>query len=90
MDRMFLDWALEAFSCYVAVNELYEGPDCVLSAVDNRQYKRIVYEVLDHDPSHGDIKLFLRRLKRALDERELTWPESQQMAPPSISSPSKP
>jgi hypothetical protein len=71
MRGAFLDWALEAFSGYVAVDELYEGPYCVLSAVDNRQFKRIVYEVLDHDPSHDDIEPFLRRLKRALDEREL-------------------
>ena len=72
MDRGFLDWALEAFSGYVAVDELYEGPYCVLTAVDNRQFKRILYEVLDHDPSHDDIVPFLRRLKKALDERELT------------------
>jgi hypothetical protein len=71
MDGVFLDWALEAFSGYVAVDELYEGPYCVLSAVDNRQFKRIAYEVLDHDPSHDDIVPFLRRLKKALDEREL-------------------
>jgi hypothetical protein len=72
MDGVFLDWALEAFSGYVALDELYEGPDCVLSAVDNRQYKRILYELRDHDPSHEAIEPFLRRLKRALDERELT------------------
>jgi len=72
MDGAFLNWALEAFSGYVAVDELYEGPYCVLSAVDNRQFKRILYEVLDHDPSYDDIVPFLRRLKRALDERELT------------------
>lgn len=72
MDGAFLNWALEAFSGYVAVDELYEGPYCVLSAVDNRQYKRILYEVLDHDPSHDDMEPFLRRLKRVLDERELT------------------
>jgi hypothetical protein len=71
MDGAFLDWALEAFSGYVAVDELYEGPYCVLSAVDNRQYKRILYEVLDHDPTHDDITAFLRRLKTALDARVL-------------------
>lgn len=71
MDGAFLDWALEAFSGYVAVDELYEGPYCVLSAVDNRQYKRMLYEVLDHDPSHDDIETFLWRLKDALDDREL-------------------
>jgi hypothetical protein len=71
MDGAFLDWALEAFSGYVAVDELYEGPYCVLSAVDNRQYKRILYAVLDHDPTHDDIKAFLERLKTALDARAL-------------------
>jgi hypothetical protein len=71
MDGAFLDWALEAFSGYVAADELYEGPYCVLSAVDNRQYKRILYAVLDHDPSHADIEAFLGRLKRALEERNL-------------------
>src|ERR1700675_3378454 len=71
MSGAFLDWALEAFSGYVAVDELYEGPSCVLSAVDNRQDKRMLYEVLDHDPTHDDIKAFLGRLKGALDARDL-------------------
>src|SRR5215510_14129366 len=71
MDTDFLDWALAAFSGYVAADELYEGPYCVLSAVDNRHYKRILYQVLDHDPNHDDIKAFFGRLKEALDAREL-------------------
>jgi hypothetical protein len=36
MERAFLDWALESFSGYVAADELYEGPYCVVSVVDNR------------------------------------------------------
>jgi transposase len=71
MQGAFLEWALAAFSGYAAVDELYEGPYCVLSAVDNRQYKRVLYEVLDHDATHDDIEAFLRRLKSALDERHL-------------------
>ena len=71
MTGAFLDWALETFSGYVAADELYEGPYCVLSAVDNRQYKRILYEVLDHDPNHDDIEAFLRRLQTALAKRDL-------------------
>jgi len=70
MGGAFLEWALEAFSGYAAVDELYEGPYCVLSAVDNRQCKRVLYEVLDHDPTHDDIAAFLGRLKTALDDRE--------------------
>src|SRR2546421_12538575 len=71
MGGAFLEWALAAFSGYAAVDELYEGPYCVLSAVDNRQYKRVLYEVLDHDATHTDIEAFLGRLKTALDERGL-------------------
>ena len=72
MDTAFLDWALADFSGYVAADELYDGPFCVLSAVDNRRYKRILYDVLDHDPTHDDIRAFLGRLKTALVARDLT------------------
>ena len=72
MDTDFLDWALADFSGYVAAAELYDGPFCILSAVDNRCYKRILYEVLDHDPTHDDIRAFLGRLKTALVARDLT------------------
>ena len=72
MDTEFLDWALADFSGYVAADELYDGPFCVLSAVDNRCYKRILYDVLDHDPNHDDIRAFLGRLKTALEARDLT------------------
>ena len=47
MDAEFLDWALADFSGYVAGDELYDGPFCILSAVDNRRYKRILYDVLE-------------------------------------------
>jgi hypothetical protein len=72
MDTAFLDWALTDFSGYVAADELYDGPFCILSAVDNRRYKRLLYEVLDHDPTHDDIRAFLGRLKTALTARDLT------------------
>jgi len=68
----FLDWALADFSGYVAADELYDGPFCILSAVDNRCYTRILYDVLDHDPTHDDIRVFLRRLHTALSARNLT------------------
>ncbi len=72
MEPDFLNWALADFSGYVAADELYDGPFCILSAVDNRCYKRILYEVLDHDPNHEDIRAFLERLKTALVARDLT------------------
>jgi Transposase len=72
MDTDFLDWALADFSGYVAADEVYDGPFCILSAVDNRCYKRILYDILDHDPTHDDIRAFLRRLHTALAARHLT------------------
>src|SRR5215468_237782 len=72
MDTSSLDWALADFSGYVAADELYDGPFCMLSAVDNRRYKRLLYDVLDHDPTHDDIRAFLGRLQTALSARALT------------------
>jgi hypothetical protein len=72
MDTDFLDWALANFSGYVAADEVYDGPFCILSVVDNRCYKRILYEVVDHDPTHEDIRALLGRLKTALVARGLT------------------
>src|SRR5215831_9176644 len=44
----------------------------MLSAVDNRRYKRLRYDVLEHDPTHDDIRALLGRLKTALVARGLT------------------
>jgi len=67
-----VDQALEDFSGYIAADELYDGPFCVLSIVDNHTFKRLVYEVLDHDPSHDDIRRFFRRFQALLQARGLT------------------
>jgi len=72
MDADYLDWAMADFSGYVAIDELYDGPFCVLSIVDNRTFKRLLYQVLDHDPDHGDITAFLRRFHNVLTQRGLT------------------
>ena len=62
---------LADFSGYIAADELYDGPFCVLSIVDNRTFRRITYEVLDHDPKHADIQRFLRTFESLLRERGL-------------------
>ena len=41
----------------------------VLSAVENRQDTRVLYEVLDHDATHTDLEAFLGRFTTALDAR---------------------
>src|SRR5439155_25772560 len=60
------------FSGYVATDARYDGPFCILSAVENRRDKRILYDVLDHDPTHEDIRACLARLHTALVARGLT------------------
>ncbi len=63
---------MDDFSGYIAADELYDGPYCVLSIVDNRTFKRIAYKVLDHDPTHDDIREFFTEFKDALETRGLT------------------
>lgn len=67
----YLQWALAGFSGYIAADELYDGPFCILSIVDNRTFKRLLYAVLDHNPTHADIERFFIRFKTALDSRGL-------------------
>lgn len=62
---------LADFSGYIAADELYDGPFCVLSIVDNRTFRRLTYEVLDHDPTHADIERFFRRFQSLLKARGL-------------------
>ena len=67
----YLDGALADFSGYIAIDELYDGPFCVLSIVDNHDFRRLIYEVLDHDPTHEDIIRFLCRFRKELEQRGL-------------------
>jgi len=62
---------LADFSGYIAADELYDGPFCVLSIVDNRTFRRMTYEVLDHDPTHADIERFFRTFRSLLEVRGL-------------------
>jgi len=67
----YFDWAFEHFSGYIAVDELYDGPFCVLSIVDNCEYKRLTYRVLDHAPKHDDICELFRSFQGILKKRRL-------------------
>ena len=72
IDPDYLDWALSDFSGYIAADELYDGPFCILSIVDNRTFTRLLHEVLDHSPTHVDIEAFFRRFRAHLTARGLT------------------
>lgn len=71
MATVYRDEALDGFSGYIAVDELYDGPYCVLSIVDNRTFRRLTYQVLDHNPTHEDILRFFEDFKKELDRRGL-------------------
>src|SRR4051812_49231618 len=71
IDPDHLDWALSDFSGYIAADELHDGPFCILSIVDNRTFKRLSYQVLDHDPTHKDIEASFGRFHAALKARGL-------------------
>jgi hypothetical protein len=62
---------LANFSGYIAADELYDGPYCVLSIVDNRHFQRLTYEVLDHNPTEADVTAFFQRFHEALKARGL-------------------
>jgi hypothetical protein len=48
---------------------LYDGPFCVLLAVDPHRQRRLLYEVLDHDPTRADILFFLVGLNEQIHDR---------------------
>jgi len=65
----YLDDALTQFSGYLAIDEVYDGPFCILSIVDNRRYNRLAFCVLEHDPTHADVQSFLADFKGQLEAR---------------------
>jgi hypothetical protein len=62
---------LADFSGYLAIDEVYDGPFCILSVVDNRRYHRLAFAVLDHDPTHDDVRKFLTEFQGQLEKRGL-------------------
>jgi hypothetical protein len=68
---VYLDGALENFSGYIAVDEVYDGPFCILFIVDNRQYNRLMFRVLDHSPKATDILALFQAFHKILTTREL-------------------
>jgi hypothetical protein len=72
LSTSYLDEALADFSGYLASDEVYDGPFCILSVVDNRRYNRLAFRVLDQDPTQDDVRAFLKEFKGHLDSRGLS------------------
>jgi hypothetical protein len=66
----YLDKALADFSGYLAIDEVYDGPFCILSIVDNHRYNRLAFRVLDHDPTEDDVRAFLVEFKAQVAKRQ--------------------
>lgn len=62
---------MAGFSGYLAIDEVYDGPFCVLSIVDNRAFRRLAFRVLEHDPAQPDMRAFLADFKAQLEARGL-------------------
>jgi Transposase len=56
----------------LALDEVYDGPFCILCVVDNRRHNRLDFRVLDHDPTHDDIRVWLQEFADQLQKRQLT------------------
>ena len=63
---------LADFSGYLAIDEVYDGPFCILSVVDNRRYNRLAFRVLEQDPTQDDVRVFLTEFKGQVDNRGLS------------------
>jgi len=50
---------------------VYDGPFCILSIVDNHEFRRLSYKVLDRSPTKDDIREFLMSFKNILTRRKL-------------------
>ena len=72
IEKDYLDTVLVNFSGYIAADELYDGPFCVLSIVDNHSFERLTYAILDYNPTKDDIRCFFKRFKQHIDHRGLT------------------
>ena len=70
MAAVYLDEALTGFSGYLAIDEVYDGPFCVLSVVDNRRYRRLAFRVLDYNPTQEDMQAFLADFQGQLQARQ--------------------
>jgi hypothetical protein len=68
---VYLDGALENFSGYIAVDEVYDGPFCILFIVDNRQHNRLIFRVLETSPKATDILELLQAFQNILTSRKL-------------------
>jgi hypothetical protein len=68
---VYLDGALENFSGYIAIDEVYDGPFCILFIVDNHQHNRLIFRVLATSPKAADILALLRAFQKILTSRTL-------------------
>ena len=67
----YLDSAFENFSGYVAIDEVYDGPFCILFISDGRTGTRLLFRVLNQDPNSDDILAFLQAFRQILERRKL-------------------
>ncbi len=53
------------------MDELYDGPWCVLSIVDNRTHRRLAYRVVEEDVTQTHIVELFTQFRKSLEQRKL-------------------
>lgn len=68
---VYLNEVMENFSGYIAVDEVYDGPFCIITIEDSHNDKRLILRVLDHNPTFDDITEILKAFDAILVKRHL-------------------
>lgn len=66
LEAEYLPEVLENFSGYLAVDEVYDGPFCILVCVDAKHGRRLAYKVLDEQPTKDHMEAFLGEVRARL------------------------
>ena len=72
VEKSHLDQALQNFSGYIAVDELYDDKYSVLSIVDNHIFERLICRVLGEQVTQADVRKLFEEFKQSLDQRKLS------------------
>jgi len=63
---------IKNFSGYIAADEIYDGPFCILFIVDSKTGYRLMYKILEHNPTEKDMDEFFAEFHRLLDSLGLS------------------
>jgi hypothetical protein len=69
LEEDYQSYVFDHFSGYLVIDEIYDGPFCILYATDPKQGHRITYRILENNPTAEDVDRFCQNLRSLLDKR---------------------